>query len=570
MLGSTHCLHCIPDEYYDYRRVPPGRVTLNAIMPTTEWNGGGTMADVVVVGSGIAGLFVATRCARAGLSTLVVTKKNLSDSSTNWAQGGIAAAMSNTDYDAHISDTIEAGCGLSDPIIVEMVIREASDRIEDLISSGVQFDKDEDGFDLTIEGGHSSRRILHSKDATGAEIERALIVEARNSSNLELLEDNMAVDLILEGKSAEIKRIVGIWILTQDGVVQTVPAQAVIIATGGAGHIYRQTTNPPVATGDGIAMAHRAGAKVRDLEFVQFHPTALALSGERPFLISEALRGHGAVLMTTENRVKWEKGGGDPVQYSFMINHDSRGSLATRDIVARAADQEMKRTGENCVWLVTSHLEKQELQERFPTIQSRLNMHGLELGIDALPVAPAAHYMVGGISVDENGLARQCPACSNDVQYPGLYAIGEVACTGLHGANRLASNSLLEAVVFSHRCAEHVIENVTAGEGEVTLPEWRADGLSSLVEHAPLKSDRIALQSTMTDDVGLVKRNARLQRAQRRLDFLREEVDRIWRGSLPTREVIELRNMIHVSRLITSAAINRKENVGLHHNLDCD
>lgn len=533
-----------------------------------EW--GGTMADVVVVGSGIAGLFVATRCARAGLSTLVVTKKNLSDSSTNWAQGGIAAAMSNTDYKAHIKDTIEAGCGLSDPEIVEMVIREASDRIDDLISSGVQFDSNADGFDLAIEGGHSSRRILHSKDATGAEIERALIVEARASPNLELLESHMAVDLILREKSSEIKHIAGIWTLTQEGVVRTIPAQAIIIATGGAGHIYRQTTNPPVATGDGIAMAHRAGASVRDLEFVQFHPTALALSDERPFLITEALRGHGAVIMTSEDIVKWKVEGGDPAQHSFMLEHDSRGSLATRDIVARAADQEMKRTGENCVWLITSHLDKKEIQDRFPTIQSRLEKNGLELGIDALPVAPAAHYMVGGISVDENGLAMQNSTSSNDIQYTGLYAIGEVACTGLHGANRLASNSLLEAVVFSHRCAEHVIKNVTKGGSQIDLPEWRAEGLSTLIEHSPLRSDRIALQSTMTDDVGLVKRNVRLQRAQRRLEFLREEVDRIWRGSLPTREVVELRNMIHVSRLVTSAAINRRVNVGLHHNLDCD
>jgi len=528
------------------------------------------MVDVVVVGSGIAGLFVATRCARAGLSTLVVTKKNLSDSSTNWAQGGIAAAMSNTDLEAHISDTIEAGCGLSEPKIVEMVVNEAADRIEDLISSGVQFDSDDMGFDLAIEGGHSSRRILHSKDATGAEIERALIVEARASPNLELLESHMAVDLILKEKNAEIKEIDGIWVLAPDGEVRTIPTQAVIIATGGAGHIYRQTTNPPVATGDGIAMAHRAGAIVRDLEFVQFHPTALALSGERPFLISEALRGYGAVLMTAEDIVKWNEKGGEPAPFSFMLKHDSRGSLATRDIVARAADQEMKRTGEKCVWLVTSHLEKERVQERFPTIHARLKKHGLELGVDALPVAPAAHYMVGGISVDGNGLSRQFPSCSDEIQYPGLYAIGEAACTGLHGANRLASNSLLEAVVFSHRCAEHVIANFPNGSENNDLPKWRADGLSNLVEHIPLRSDRIALQSTMTDDVGLVKRNARLQRAQRRLELLREEVDRIWRGSLPTQEVIELRNMIHVSRLVTAAALNRKENVGLHYNLDCD
>ena len=527
------------------------------------------MADVVVVGSGIAGLFVATRCARAGLDTMVVTKKNLSDSSTNWAQGGIAAAMENHDVQSHIDDTIRAGCGLSDPEIVEMVVRESAQRIEDLITSGVQFDTDEGGFDLAMEGGHSNRRILHAKDATGAEIERALIVEAKASNNLELLEDHMAVDLILQDKSADIKEISGIWVLSPNGEVQTIPARAIIIATGGAGHIYRQTTNPSVATGDGIAMAHRAGALVRDLEFVQFHPTALAMMGERPFLITEALRGHGAVLMNNENLQDWKLKGGDPASFSFMLNYDSRGSLATRDIVARAADQEMKRTGDNCVWLVTSHLKSMDLKQRFPTIQSRLDKHGLELGVEPLPVAPAAHYMVGGISVDKNGLAQQCPSCSNPLPFRGLYAIGEVACTGLHGANRLASNSLLEAVVFSNRCAEHVIANLKPKSNE-ELPIWRADGLSNLVEHSPLRSDRIALQSTMTDDVGLVKRNVRLQRAQRRLEFLRQEVDHIWRGSLPTREVIELRNMIHVSRLVTAAAIGRKTNVGLHHNLDHD
>ena len=527
------------------------------------------MADVVVVGSGIAGLFVATRCARAGLDTVVVTKKNLADSSTNWAQGGIAAAMDHDDLQAHIDDTIRAGCGLSDPDIVEMVIQESAQRIEDLITSGVRFDTDDEGFDLAMEGGHSSRRILHAKDATGAEIERALIVEARASSNLELLESHMAVDLILKDKLADIKEIAGIWVLSPNGDVQTIPARAIIIATGGAGHIYRQTTNPSVATGDGVAMAHRAGALVRDLEFVQFHPTALALMGERPFLITEALRGNGAVLMTNQNLQDWKSNGGDPTTYSFMMDYDTRGSLATRDIVARAADQEMKRTGDNCIWLVTSHLDRTSLKKRFPNIQQRLSRHGLELGVEPLPVAPAAHYMVGGISVDRNGLAKQCPSCSKPISYVGLYAIGEVACTGLHGANRLASNSLLEAVVFSNRCAEHVIANLKP-KLDMPLPTWRADGLSNLIEHSPLRSDRIALQSTMTDDVGLVKRNARLERAQRRLDFLRNEVDKIWRGSLPTREVIELRNMIHVSRLVTAAAISRKVNVGLHHNLDHD
>ena len=526
------------------------------------------MAEVVVVGSGIAGLFVATRCARAGLSTVVVTKKNLADSSTNWAQGGIAAAMDETDFHAHIQDTIDAGCGLSNHRIVEMVVTESSQRIQDLVKAGVHFDSDESGFDLAIEGGHSKRRILHSKDATGAEIERALIQEARAAENLEILESHMAVDLILRDKNAEIKSIMGIWTLNPEGVVEAISANSVIVATGGAGHIYRQTTNPSVATGDGVAMAHRAGALVNDLEFVQFHPTAISIEGERPFLITEALRGHGAVLMTSEDRENWLSAEGDPKLFSFMNKYDSRGSLATRDIVARAADQEMKKSGEKCVWLETSHLNKEILDSEFPNISERLKRYGLELGKDPLPVAPAAHYLVGGIDVDENGQAKQSTSESKEVSYPGLYAIGETARTGLHGANRLASNSLLEAVVYSHRCAEHVIATTNKTSNNQNLPSWRAEGLTDLVEHTPLRSDRLALQATMNDDVGLVKRDVRLQRALRRLDLLREEVDRIWRRCIPSREVIELRNMIHVSELVTSAALNRRENIGLHYNID--
>ena len=522
------------------------------------------MADVVVVGSGIAGLFVATRCARAGLSTMVVTKKQLSDSSTNWAQGGIAAALSADGVEAHIADTLEAGQGHCTESVVRMVVEEAGARIEDLVSSGVRFDSNSEGYDLTMEGGHSSRRILHAKDATGAEIERALIAEARASSNLELLESHMAVDLILSNRNAEDRSVVGIWVLEPSGAVRTVAAQAVIIATGGAGHIYRQTTNPAIATGDGIAMAERAGAQIRDMEFVQFHPTALALVGERPFLISEALRGYGAVLMTSSDLSNWKQSGGDPATHSFMLRYDPRGSLATRDIVARAADQEMKQSGENNVWLVTAHLPSAEIQERFPMISSRLETHGLELGSDPLPVAPAAHYIVGGIAVDEHGRSTR----DDGAIYPGLYAIGEAACTGLHGANRLASNSLLEAVVYSHRCAQHIISELEPSTTDSTLPEWRDEGLQNLVEHSPLNSDRIALQSTMTDDVGLVKRDARLHRAKRRLALLSEEVDLIWRGSLPSREVIELRNMVHVSQLVTEAALHRRDNIGLHHNLD--
>ena len=548
---------------------------------------GDSMPDVVVVGSGIAGLFVAVRCARAGLDTIVVTKKNLSDSSTNWAQGGIAAVLDPLDeegLEAHVNDTIAAGCGLADEEVVRMVVNEAAGRIGDLIEAGVKFQHDEDGFDMAREGGHSNDRILHAKDATGAEIERALIAEARASPHLELLEAHMAIDLIIADRNADIRSIVGIWVLNPNGEVRTISTRAVIMATGGAGQLWRQTTNPKVATGDGIAMAHRAGAVVSDLEFVQFHPTALAVPGERPFLITEAVRGHGAVLMTERDLAAWkivDDATTDPAQFSFMLSADPRGSLATRDIVARAADEEMKRSGENHVWLVTEHLDTDEMSKRFPTVAARLARHGLRLGEHPLPVAPAAHYMVGGISVDKHGRAQQptnsgdesLPTHSpgyDDVQYTGLYAIGEAARTGLHGANRLASNSLLEAVVYSQKCAKAVIADLTPKSGNLAsdLPPWRAEGLQDMLEHAPLATDRAALQATMTDDVGIVKRDARLQRAQRRLAHLTDEVDRIWRSCLPSQEIIELRNMIHVASLVTSAALLRQENIGLHYNLD--
>ena len=548
---------------------------------------GDSMPDVVVVGSGIAGLFVAVRCARAGLDTIVVTKKNLSDSSTNWAQGGIAAVLDPLDeegLEAHVNDTIAAGCGLADEEVVRMVVNEAAGRIGDLIEAGVKFQHDEDGFDMAREGGHSNDRILHAKDATGAEIERALIAEARASPHLELLEAHMAIDLIIADRNADIRSIVGIWVLNPNGEVRTISTRAVIMATGGAGQLWRQTTNPNVATGDGIAMAHRAGAVVSDLEFLQFHPTALAVPGERPFLITEAVRGHGAVLMTERDLAAWkivDDATTDPAQFSFMLSADPRGSLATRDIVARAADEEMKRSGENHVWLVTEHLDTDEMSKRFPTVAARLARHGLRLGEHPLPVAPAAHYMVGGISVDKHGRAQQptnsgdesLPTHSpgyDDVQYTGLYAIGEAARTGLHGANRLASNSLLEAVVYSQKCAKAVIADLTPKSGNLAsdLPPWRAEGLQDMLEHAPLATDRAALQATMTDDVGIVKRDARLQRAQRRLAHLTDEVDRIWRSCLPSQEIIELRNMIHVASLVTSAALLRQENIGLHYNLD--
>ncbi len=542
------------------------------------------MVDVTIVGSGIAGLFVSLRCARAGHQVALVTKKQLSDSSTNWAQGGIAGILDSSDEDAvqsHVLDTLAAGSGLCDERIVNIVASEAAYRIADLIGEGVEFDRDRDGdYDLAIEGGHQRRRILHTRDATGAEIERALIQGCRSESRITIHEDCLALDLILEDRSADERKVIGLWCLGSDNQPFTLPSRAVLLATGGAGQLFRQTTNPTVATGDGIAIAVRAGAAVRDLEFVQFHPTALAVAGDRPFLITEAIRGDGAVLMTKAEHRNWIQTdrNAHPATLSFMLKHHANGSLATRDIVARACDSEMKRSGDENVLLVTEHLDRNELAERFPTIAQRLQRHGLELGRDPLPVAPAAHYLVGGLAVNEWGEVWQRDLAVDDPTntsrsgnvLTGLYAIGETSCTGLHGANRLASNSLLEAVVFSHRAGERVIEvlNENPEPTQVDMPDWRADGLTELKEHAPLVHDRAQLRSTMSDDVGLVKRDARLQRAIRRLELLSEEVERIWLRCRPSVELVELRNMVLLARLVTAASLARRNNVGLHHNLD--
>ena len=310
-------------------------------------------------------------------------------------------------------------------------------------------------------------------------------------------------------------------------------------------------------------MAMRAGARVKDMEFIQFHPTALALEGDRPFLITEALRGHGAVLLSHAEYVLWKAEGGSPARFSYTLGHSPNGSLGTRDVVARATDLELKRSGKMSVLLVTEHL-GEDLIDRFPTIQARLQRHGLCLGKDPLPVSPAAHYFVGGLAVDDDGLVLQ-----SDIErrMQGLYAIGEVACTGMHGANRLASNSLLEAVVYAHRASQHVISEITQQQG-VELPGWRDDELGSMEEHAPLVHDRRALQSTMTDDVGLVKSDERLHRAKRRIALLKEEVERIWQRCRPSKELVELRNMVLVAEAVCAASLARRNNIGLHYNKD--
>ena len=537
------------------------------------------MAHIVIIGSGIAGLFAALRLADANHTVTVVTKQRPTDSSTNWAQGGIAAILDKTDgvgLEAHVKDTLQSGDGLCDESVVRTIITEAAERIQDLLRIGVRFETNEDGaFNLVQEGGHSERRILHAKDATGKEIERALSEGAAQHPNITIKPNTLAIDLIQREHGNPNQGIAGVWCLDQvSQEVLTLSADVIFLATGGVGQLWSTTTNPSVATGDGLAMAYRAGAAVKDMAFIQFHPTALARQDDRPFLITEAVRGEGGVILDNAGLHAWQKatkkardeGLDEPLPdgFSFTLAHSPLGSMATRDIVARSIDQTMKQTGSAHVFLVTSHLDQTHLLAHFPTIQKRLDRHGLKLGRDPLPVAPAAHYVVGGLAVD--GIGRPHSRDSGAI-IPSLYAIGEVACTGMHGANRLASNSLLEAVVYAARAADHIIEtNPIPNEG--ALPDWRADGLTNLVEHAPAINDRASLRSTMSQEVGIVKRFNRLHRAQRRLDLLHEEVDMIWKTALPSREIVELRNMTLVGRLVIEDSLQRKENRGLHFNAD--
>lgn len=524
------------------------------------------MPKVVIIGSGIAGLFAALKLEKKGHEVIIVTKQRPEDSSTNWAQGGIAGILDKTDgkgMEAHIEDTLSCGDGLCNEEIVRCVVKEAGDRIRDLLSIGVDFEKDGEEFHLVKEGGHSARRILHAKDATGAEIERALNSAVSNSDNISMRSHTLGVDLIQRVHGSPEKGIKGIWCLSLDsGKMEALSADAVLIATGGCGQLWERTTNPSVASGDGLAMAVRAGAVSKDMAFFQFHPTALMAGNKKPFLITEALRGEGGILLDNAGLGKYRNGDSGPESYSFTLESSPEGSLATRDVVARACDQKMKITGADNVWLVTDHLEREKLLDHFPNIESKLNKLGLSLGIDPLPVAPAAHYMVGGLSVDINGRVLM----NNERPMPGLYGIGEVACTGMHGANRLASNSLLEAIVFANRAAEHFIANPI--ENLENVPEWRAEGMIKLIEHAPLVRDLETLRKTMTDDVGIVRSFSRLERAKRMLELLSKEVDLIWKRSIPTRELVELRNLVLVASHITNDATERKENRGLHWNKD--
>lgn len=523
---------------------------------------------VAVVGSGIAGLFCALRLAEGGRAVQIFTKRRTKDSSTNWAQGGIAAILDKTAkeaIEAHVQDTLAAGAGTCDETVVRTVVNEAGDRIRDLLDLGVNFQRDEHGrLHRVREGGHSTSRILHAKDATGKEIERSLIDAVGQHTNITVHNDTIVVDLIRRDHRNPTAGVVGLWV-QHDGEVEvnTVPASAVVLATGGAGQLWAPTTNPPVSTGDGLAMAARFGAHVKDMAFVQFHPTSIE-HPSRTFLITEALRGEGAVLLDDEGLTTWRQSGADdPAPYSFTLKASPKGSMGTRDVVARSIDANLKRSGRDAVWLVTEHLDAERLSERFPTIQRMLADLDLRLGVDPIPVRPAAHYTVGGIAVDAHGQALD----EEKRSLPGLYAIGEVACTGMHGANRLASNSLLEAVVYAQRTADHLLDTEPPLD-QAELPAWRADGLLPVEEHGALAHDLTSLRETMGREVGIMRKNSRLARAKRRLDLLSEEVDNTWHRCRPTKDLVELRNMVQVAMLVVNDATAQRENRGLHYNAD--
>tara|TARA_Y100001934_G_scaffold277980_1_gene378105 strand:- start:1462 stop:3048 length:1587 start_codon:yes stop_codon:yes gene_type:complete len=511
--------------------------------------------DFLIIGGGIAGLSFALKAAEKGTVGLI-TKESPNESNTSYAQGGIAGVWNhNDDFNKHIADTLDAGSGLNNNEIVEIVVKEAKERIIELIEWGTHFDKNKKGeYDLAKEGGHSESRILHYKDITGKEIVRALIEQVKSHPNISVFKNHFALDVITQhhlGEKLTRKNIgiecYGAYVLNKDsGEILTVLAKSIIMATGGAGLVYKSTTNPVIATGDGIAMAYRAKAEVQDMEFVQFHPTSLYNPGSYPsFLISEAVRGFGAILRDHNGN-------------EFMDKYDDRKSLAPRDIVARSIDTEMKIHGVEFMNLDCTHLNMKKFKAHFPTIYKKCKSLGIDPAFDFIPVVPAAHYTCGGILVDENGQSS----------IKNLYAIGECACTGLHGANRLASNSLLEAIVFSHRAFLKSSETLKNKTYRKNIPNWDATGTEAPEEMILITQSLNEVQGIMSSYVGIVRSNLRLKRALDRLEILYREVEELYEKTTPSQKLCETRNLINVAYLIIKFASNRKESIGLHYSLD--
>ena len=514
--------------------------------------------DFLVIGSGIGGLSFALKACELG-DVVIVTKKEDSESNTNYAQGGIASVLAKDDsFELHVEDTLRAGDGLCDPEVVRRVVEVGPGCIEELIQVGVQFTRKrgkEDEFDLGLEGGHSKNRVVHAADLTGREVENSLLSAVKAKKNVKILEDHIAVDLITQHhlkdyqrKPGEKIKCWGAYVLDKEkNLVLTCLSKFTLLATGGAGRVYVHTTNPSIATGDGLAMAYRAGAEVANLEFIQFHPTALYHDKANSFLISEAVRGEGGILRLKSGE-------------TFMEKYHPRKELAPRDVVARAIDHELKKRGESCVYLDITHLDQKFIKLRFPNIYGKCLSLGLDITKDPIPVVPAAHYICGGVATDLEGRTK----------IENLYACGEVTGTGMHGANRLASNSLLEAVAFAHFSAKSAKAKFSSMKdfSFPPIPSWSLEGVFDQQEWVIISHNRDWIQKFMWDYVGIVRSNRRLEQARRRISILLDEITEFYKVNPVTYDVIELRNIATVAKLIIECALARKESRGLHYNID--
>ncbi len=510
-------------------------------------------SDVLIIGSGIAGLSAALKCARSG-TVVLITKKEDTESNTNYAQGGIASVVGTDDsFDLHIDDTLRAGAGLCVREAVEYIVRHGPQAIEELIDTGVRFTRRQNQLDLGKEGGHSRHRIVHAKDLTGREIERALVYAAKQNGNIRIFENHTAMELITGHHRRE--KITGRENISCYGayaldekknLIRRFQSKVTALCTGGCGHVYRHTTNPHIATGDGLAMAYRAGARVANLEFMQFHPTTLYHPAARSFLISEAIRGFGAHLVNADEE-------------RFMERYHELNELAPRDIVARAIDAEIKKRGDACVYLDLRHIDRDSVISHFPNIFSKCLDYKIDITRELIPVVPAAHYMCGGVITGLDG--------QTDINR--LYACGEVAMTGVHGANRLASNSLLEAVVFADTVAQQTAEFIRNNRfDDPEFPDWDDTGTFSTEEWVLIEHNREEIQKIMWDYVGIVRSNLRLERAERRIQLLSEEIEDFYKRTKITEELIELRNIAKVAKLIIRCAKMRRESRGLHYTTD--
>ncbi len=516
--------------------------------PSSE--GAASSSPVVIVGAGLAGLTVALHLARHGRRVIVLAKRGLSEGATSWAQGGIVGVLGSDDsIESHVRDTQDAGAGIVDEHTARFIAENSAKAVEWLVDNGVPFTADADGplgLHLTREGGHAVRRIAHAADATGRAIHERLLAQAQAHELITLRERWIAVDLITSRhlKHDELPKVYGVYALDIDSRrVETIAASAVVLATGGVGKVYRYTSNPDTSTGDGIAMAWRAGCRAANMEFIQFHPTCLYHPQERSFLITEAMRGEGALLKLPDGT-------------RFMPAHDERGELAPRDIVARAIDFEMKKHGIDHVWLDATHLGEAFLKEHFPTIHARCLQLGIDIAKQPIPVVPAAHYTCGGMVTDLNGRS----------DLPGLFGVGETTYTGLHGANRLASNSLLECVVIGHTCADAILAD--GPQPAVALPEWDESQVDDADEQVVIAHNWDELRMLMWNYVGIVRTTKRLERALHRIELLKAEIDEYYAHFRVTRDLLELRNLVVCAELIVRSALTRHESRGLHFSRD--